>query len=178
MADLPSPTSPQHPDPTVAGSAKNTMADFPSPPSLLPDRGDDAREYRPLSPLAIIGFCVAAFYAAIMIIGGITALMSRSPLVIAPLIILPLPILAAILCYLARLQIVRSEGTRAGMALANWGWWLSVVLGLSYAVYYFGTHLAQTNQADRFANAWLALIREGKMNQAFLLTQDPAVRAT
>jgi len=178
MADLPTTPHEDQPGPKNTEDVRITTAPRPSPPSLPPEPVDEMLAYRPLSPLAIIGFCVALVYAAIIVVGGIAAFLTHSPLLLGPLTFVSLAFMAVILCGLAWLQITRSEGTRAGLALAKWGLGLSVIFGLSYSAFYLATYLALRNQADGFTQEWLTMIREGKMNQAFLKTQDPAVRAT
>jgi hypothetical protein len=93
-------------------------------------------------------------------------------------------VLGAVRAVAAGGRIRGSEGTLAGPALANWGWWLSIITGLGFAAFYGATVLAVTQQADNFLrvegpdSGFLPLLQKGKFDQAFLLTQPPSRRAT
>ena len=47
-------------------------------------------------------------------------------------------------------RVRNAEGTLAGMALARWGLWLSVLVGITYLVYTWVTGLALAKQASDF----------------------------
>src|SRR5262249_11986894 len=79
-------------------------------------------------------------------------------------------------CALAWLQVQRSEGTRAGGRLALWGMALGGFFGLSYAAYLVASYTAVEQQADAFATRWLDMIRSHQLDEAFVLTRDPAQR--
>jgi hypothetical protein len=154
------------------------MAESMPHPSLLPpDRDAELAAYRPVSALAIAGFAVAAFYAATVVIGGAAAFASHSPLLLGPLWCIGGPTVGALLCLAARWHIARSEGTRAGLALATWGWWLSIVVGLGYGAFYAAIYSSLRNEADDFTQKWLNLIKEGKIYHAFRLMQEPQIQA-
>src|SRR5437764_514906 len=87
--------------------------------------------YRPLSIWAIAGFAVAVLYAVLVVVGGLAGLILGSPLLLGTWGFL-LPIVSAAIAFVGRRQVAHSEGTRAGLKLAVWGWWLSVLFGLSY----------------------------------------------
>jgi hypothetical protein len=148
----------------------------PNPP-LIADRPTGLPDYRPLSVLALASFVIAAVYAAAVLVLGLVAFFSRSPLVLNAWTLV-FPVLAGVLAVLARLAINRSEGTRTGAALAKWGGRLSLVFGLVYLAYYLGAYLAVSIQADNFTRAWFDKVREGKINAAFLDTVEPLVRLT
>jgi hypothetical protein len=86
---------------------------------------------------------------------------------------LVLPVAAALVCYLARLQIQRSEGTLAGLGLTTWGLGLSLVFGLNYGAYRASTFFAVRQQASSFAEEWLGDVQQGNLGLAFLKTQPP-----
>src|SRR5262245_50233887 len=92
-------------------------------PAAVADPGADP-VYRPISVLAMIGLGVAILYAVIVIVGGFIAFRSGSPLLLGTLMSVGVPLVAFVLCALARWQIARSEGTRAGLPMAQWGLWL------------------------------------------------------
>jgi hypothetical protein len=137
----------------------------------------DTTVYRPLSGLAVASVALAGLYAVVILILGGLALYFGDPL---PLGILSLivPVTALGLGLIARMQIANSEGTRSGLALANWGCWLSLLVGLGYGAIYAGTYLALTWQVRSFGTEFFDLMRQGKINHAFLLTLDPEVRAS
>src|SRR5262249_22850490 len=91
-------------------------------------------------------------------------------------VIVALPAVGAILSLTAILLIGRSEGTLAGVRLAQWGWWLSVVFGLGYAAYYGATRFAVCLKAENFSRVWFDKLTQGKVNDAFVDTLDPALR--
>src|SRR5207248_7146645 len=109
----------------------------------------------------------AAVYALVVSVLSAVALSSGDPLPLGmPSLIVPAT--SAVLALLARRQVRRSEGTRSGAGLANWGWRLSLGFGLAYAAFYVGTYLAVSYQAESFAQRFLEEIRDGKVNHAFL----------
>jgi hypothetical protein len=131
--------------------------------------------YQPLSLLALASLVLAAGYALVLSGLGVVALVSGTTLFMG-LWSLVFPVLAALLASAARLQIRRSEGILSGQVLTTWAWWLSVLFGLGYTAYYFGTFFAVSWQAERFTQKWFAKLREGKVAEAFLETQEPAHR--
>jgi hypothetical protein len=139
--------------------------------------------YRPISLLAIGSLVAAGLFTAFVLVTGGVALFYGAPIYMPPWI-LGLAILGAILAAAAGWRIRGSEGTLAGQALANWGWWLSIISGLGYAAFYGATVLAITQQADNFLrveapdSGFFPLLQKGKVEEAFLLTQPPARRAT
>ncbi len=141
----------------------------------LPQRPSPSPSYRPLSVLALAALIVSAGYAVVVAFLTGAALVSGNPLVLSVWTLL-FPLAGAALAASARQQIRRSEGTLSGEGLATWGWWLSLLLGLGFGAYYFGTYLAVWQQANGFAQAWFENIRAGKTNEAFLSVVDPGQR--
>jgi hypothetical protein len=140
------------------------------PPTWSPPA---AETYRPLSSAALAGFALAVVYAVIVLVGWVVSLWVHSPWVL-PLPLFLIPVAAALLSWLARSQIQKSENTLAGLRLARWGIGLSVALGLSYLAYYTATYLAVRQQAGTFVEErWLKRIRDGEVEKAFLLTLPP-----
>jgi hypothetical protein len=151
------------------------MNDSPAPPP-----SGELTAYRPVSGMAVAGLGLAVLFALWVAIAGVIALRSGIPLLMNPASLL-LPLAAAVLSLAARLQIVRSEGTRVGLRLAHWGLGLSVVCGLGYGAWRAATELALRNQASEFTEAWLEQVGRGRTNEveacaAFWLTIDPARR--
>ena len=148
---------------------------------LAPDRGADEPVYRPLSLLALAGFLVAVLFTLIIAIGGLTAFLKGTPLLGTPIVALSwlLPLAGGLLSAVAWFRIQRSEGTRAGTALAVWGIRLCVLLGLGYWAYYAATRFAVCNQAEKFTTEWFATLSKGEpesVRAAFLGTQTPDKR--
>jgi hypothetical protein len=121
---------------------------------------------------ALAGFGLAVLYAVIVLGGGLFSLIFHTPWVL-PVWLFLLPVAAAALSWLARLQIQSAEDTLGGLALARWGLGLSLVLGLSYGAFYTATYFAVRQQASAFGNQWVGLMTEDKIDRAFLLTIPP-----
>ena len=131
--------------------------------------------YRPLSALALIAFATALIYA--ILVGGLAlvAFVTGKTLFLR-LWVLIFPVAAVACAVVAQRQIRRSEGTLSGGALATGAWWLGLVFGLGFLAFYAATYLAVWTQAKNFSEHWLNKLREGKVIEALLLTQEPAQR--
>lgn len=175
--DTPSPAAEK---PAQAESASQPAAgEYPrrvrTSPAVISDRPSEPATYQPMSALAIAGFLMAAIYALIIVFLGGAALYHRSPLLLGLWSLLPL--LSGALCLAAWGQIKRSEGTRAGLVLARWGLWSSLVFGLGYGAFYAATYFAVRAQSDDFTqDRFFNALKAGKVNAAFLATQDPSIR--
>src|SRR5262245_43288299 len=123
--------------------------------------------YRALSLLALAGFGLGAVYALSLIVLALVSFFARKPLFLSGLSFL-VPVLAVVLCVLASVRIRRSEGTLAGASLVHWGLVLSLLVGLGYGAYRAGMYFAIKQQAQRFTERWLELLREGDMARAGL----------
>jgi len=144
-----------------------------------PEGGSESTTYRPLSVLAIVGCALGVFYAGTVLIGGVSSFTAGTPLLLPTVLCVFLPLAGAGLSFAARRQIVRSEGTRAGLALTQWGWWLSIIFGLGYAAFYAATYLALRSQADVNAEKYFfEKLKQGKTHAAFWYTLDPSTRQT
>jgi hypothetical protein len=151
---------------------------YPSEPVLrAPEARADTEgpDYKPLALAAIVGFSLAVLYAAFLVLCWLAAWFTGKPLLMSPLTLV-LPLVAVAVCALAWLQVQRSEGTRAGGRLALWGMALGGFFGLSYAAYLVASYAAVEQQADAFATRWLDMIRSHQLDEAFVLTRDPAQR--
>ncbi len=141
-------------------------------PEYAPLPPGEPEAYQPLSMLAIAAFGVAALYAGIVVIGGLSAMLTQTRW-LWPLWTLVMPILAAGMGYLAHIQIRRSEGTQGGLKVASWAIGLSLSIGVIYGMYYLGTFFAVRAQAQSFADVWLKKIADGKIAEAFFETTKP-----
>jgi hypothetical protein len=133
-----------------------------------------ATPYRPLSALAVAGFGLAVLFAVVIAGMGVMALRTGKPLLIGWMLVVA--IAAAGLSLAGQIQVRRSEGTRAGLQLARWGWWLSLVFGLGYGAYLAATELAVRQQAREFSENWFDKLASGDKAQAFLWTLSPSQR--
>src|SRR5205823_2412931 len=96
------------------------------------------------------------------------------------------PIGAAVLSGLGLWEVYSSEGTRAGAALARWGLWISILVGVGYLTYELFTGLAVRQQANRFVmekdvdSGFLPRLQGSAIDlrTAFLLTLNAAERGT
>jgi hypothetical protein len=149
---------------------------------LTPEPSGDALVYRPLSGLAIAGLALSLVYTVMVVVSAAAALIEGAPFFLAGWTVL-LAVAGAGLSLLARWRIRTSEGTRAGLKVAQWGLWLSVVSGLGYTAYAMATAAAIKQQANRFLTepgedaGFFPHLQKGEVNAAFLLTQTPSRRS-
>lgn len=136
-------------------------------------RADDA-SYAPLSALAVGGFIVSGI-AAVLIIGTVAAGRASGKPAFHPWLLL-ICITGLIVSWLARRQVIGSEGASSGRGIAGAGIWLSVLAGGCYGVYLFAIDLALRNQATAFARQWFETAATGTAESAFLLTLDAPTR--
>jgi hypothetical protein len=119
-----------------------------------------ATAYRPLSGLALAGFGLALLFALTLLVAAAVALRSGAPLILHPSLLL-VPALIAGVCGLAWLRIVRSQGAQAGLKLAKAGLLITCVAVGAYLPWRIGKELAVQREAEAFADAWLAQVRQG-----------------
>jgi hypothetical protein len=131
--------------------------------------------YRPLSLLAVVGLGLAGAYAAVVVLGGLVALLQGNPWLM-PFWTILFPIAAAVLSLLGLLRVQRSEGTLAGEKAATWGLLLSALVGLSYWAYVGATYFAITREASKAGQDYLDKLAAGDVEGAFRLTLPPAER--
>lgn len=151
--------SPQHP--------------IPAAPPI--DSGPDDPVYKPLSVVAIAGFALACLYGIFLFICAFVAIYRGTPLLMSSFTLL-LPAAALLLSFLGYLEVQRSEGTRAGAALAVWGMTASALLGLAYVAYTAGSYLAVRQAADREIRQYLTHLLHGETDLAFRLSLQPSER--
>lgn len=120
--------------------------------------GDAA--YRPVSPLAVLGLVLAL----------------ASPLALVTAWLLPLPIVAAVVCWAATADVRRSEGTKTGRGIA--------LAGLAIALMVLGAMQGRDAVAQRLhadaaapvAKAFLENLRAGELAAAHELTLGRRLR--
>lgn len=127
--------------------------------------------YRPLSLLALASFALAVVYCLIVLVGGAISLFGHVPWLLPGWTFL-IPIAALILCWAARTRINNSEGTLSGLAFTTWGSRLAILVGLTYAAYYGFTFFAVRLQAVNCADGFFEKIKQGQIEQAFLMSQS------
>src|SRR5437870_3105325 len=115
---------------------------------LTPPSSIDQDVYRPVSGLAITGLALSILYAGLVLVSALADVVAGSGFFLGWAVLLA--ILGAGLSLVALGQIRRSEGTRAGFKVAQWGFWLSLVSALGYNGYVFVTGLAVKAQANHF----------------------------
>jgi hypothetical protein len=119
-------------------------------PSLSTAAESDIVGYSAISPAAIVALLLGV--ASIFAVGN--------------LLLLIIPALAVVAAGMALLQIARSEGGVSG----RW----AAIAGLSLALLFASTAVARSitrawhlrNEARTFANQWLQLVRQGRLEQA------------
>jgi len=131
--------------------------------------------YRRISGFAIAAVIVAGCYAFIVLVACISGLSKGTPVLMSPWLQF-LAVIGTGLALVGLVHVRRSEDTVAGAKLALWSLVISLFFGLSYGAYYVATYFAIRQQADDFTRRWFTKLEEGRLNHAFLDTQDPAVR--
>lgn len=152
------------------------MAETTSSPSL-PSTADPT-PYVPVSWMAVAAISASAAFAVTLVILAVVAFINKKPLLEEWL--LYLPVIAIVLSFAARRVIRNSEGTRTGENLANYAWWLALVLGLCYVAYWAAFDFAIRGEARSEAAKWMALVGKGTktdVEDAFKLTVPPGARS-
>jgi hypothetical protein len=124
---------------------------------------------------AVAGFVLAALYAVFLLVEGLASWAGGAPLLMSAYWLL-WPAAALVVSALAWVQVRRSDGTRAGGRLAVWGMLLSGFFGLGYGAYHAAAYLVMQQQAEALADRWINQIRDGQLDEAFLLTLPPGQR--
>jgi hypothetical protein len=131
--------------------------------------------YCPLSMLAVLGFGLAALYSAFMVLAALLALKNGSPMFWAPWTLF-LPVLPLLVSLAGYISVRRSENTRAGGSLAQYGMILSLLVGLSYIAYFAAVYFVIQAQSDAFAEKFFETLKNDDVDQAFLLGHLPEQR--
>jgi hypothetical protein len=131
--------------------------------------------YRRLSLLALGSLLIAVPFTGILAIQAIMCLRNQTPLLL-PVMVQLIPIVTAALAVVSLVLIRKSEGVLAGRKLALAALWICVLVCLAYWSYYAATYLAVRQQADKFVQAWMRKLAEGKVVAAFLDTMPPVPR--
>jgi len=129
----------------------------------------DSRRLFRLSGLALVGLLGLIGMISLVAFSG------SNPWVL-PFWTILLPLGTGVLCWMARVRIRASEGTLAGAELATWGLGLSLFFGLNYTAYLASNYFAIRQQAVDNTDRWIQLIRQNKLQEAFLLTQPVSAR--
>ena len=130
------------------------MAEPEVTPKLLASTTGNAEGYAPISWTAVASLAVAAAFLALLAWRAVVAFGDRQSLIEPRL--LAFPVAAVLLAFVARRQILGSEGTRTGLRYANAAWYVAAVGGLTYATYLFAIEFTISRDAKReflaFAN--------------------------
>src|SRR5262249_57105995 len=103
-------------------------------PPFPPAVAGDVIDYKPLSLLAVAGLAVAVVFTSVVLVSAVIALLKGEPFFLPEWIVV-VPLGAAVLSGLGLWEVSSSEGTRAGAALARWGLWISILVGVGYFTY-------------------------------------------
>jgi hypothetical protein len=131
--------------------------------------------YRPISGLALAALGVAAVFALSIGLIGLTAFFTEQPFFVGIWVVI-FPMAGLALAIAAQRRIRRSDGAMGGEGVAGWAWWLSVLFGLGFVAFYFGTYLAARRQAEDWNARWFKMVQENRLIDGFLMTLDPAHR--
>jgi hypothetical protein len=102
---------------------------------------------------------LAVLFVLVLTVATGSAWLAGVPLQL-PGVILLLPLVAVALSLAGRLQIARSEGTRAGLPLTSWGLGLSIVPALLFLTYSGVKDFAVGQEATAFTDDWFARLRQ------------------
>ncbi len=123
------------------------MAEPDVTPQLRASTSGNAEGYAPISWTAVAALAAAVAFAALTLVLAAFAAYKGQSLLEPGLLILPA--FAVLLSFVARRQILGSEGTRTGLRYANVAWYVAAVGGLTYATYLFAIEFAVRNDAER-----------------------------
>lgn len=138
----------------------------------------DPAGYAPYSITAILATILAGiFLLALLILGG-AALIGGQQLVEPLLLIMPVAVI--VLAFAARRQIANSEGTRVGLNLCNFSWWVAVLGGCGYAAYLVGRMIGVQQDTKDALVVWMTTLqkadpidtRNPDFHRAFQMTID------
>lgn len=115
--------------------------------------------YAPYSVTALLAVILAGLFLVVLLILGGAAFAGGQQLVEPLLLVLPAGIL--VLQFAARRQILNSEGTRAGLNLCNFAWWVGILGGCGYAAYLGGRMIGVQQDTKGAVVAWVALLEKG-----------------
>jgi hypothetical protein len=131
--------------------------------------------YRPISGLALAALAVSALFAVSISLLGLTAFFTGQSFFVGIWVVI-LPIVGLVLAVGAQRRIRRSDGAIGGETVAAGAWWLSVLFGLGFVAFYFGTYLAARRQADDWNARWFKTVQEDRLIDSFLMSLDPSHR--
>lgn len=118
----------------------------------------DPAGYAPYSITAILAAILAGiFLITILLLGG-AAMIGGQQLVEPLLLVMPAAVL--VLAFAARRQIYNSEGTRVGLNLCNFAWWIGVLGGCGYAAYLIGRMVGVQQDTKDALVQWMALVQK------------------
>ncbi len=123
-----------------------------------PSSSGDPAGYAPYSITSIIAAILAGIFLLAMVILGGAAMIGGQQLVEPLLLIMPAAIL--VLAFAARRQIHNSEGTRVGLSLCNFAWWVGVLGGCGYAAYLVGRMVGVQQDTKDALVKWMAAVQK------------------
>src|SRR5262245_50962820 len=144
-------------------------------PGTTADRPEDPAGYKPLALLAVLGLIISGTYGVFLLVWFLFSLLTRSPMLTLGLSLL-WPVIGILVSVFGWLQVQRSEGTKGGRGLAVWGILVGLLFGLGYAAYYLAGSLAINTQAEKPIRDWFDLVKNNKIEEAFLMTLPPEQR--
>ena len=144
----------------------------------VPAAAETELGYRPVSGLAIVGLAVGVLYAALMVANAVAGLVAGVPFFLSGWFLL-IPLVGIALAVVASWRINRSEGARAGKALARWGLVINGLCFLGLGAFSFGTSIAVRQQAEKVLIDFFTRLQEPDgLDLAFLMTREPDVRGS
>jgi hypothetical protein len=140
---------------------------------------NEPNTYAAYSLMSIIAVGVAGFFLVLLVVFGGLAILTKQQF-IEPLLLVP-AIAAFVLSYAARREIENSEGTKTGINLCDYAWWIAVVGGLVYTAYLIGRNYAVRDDVAAALKQWLQSAgkadivdtRNADFHRAFQQTMPP-----
>lgn len=144
-------------------------------PPMPVERNASEIDYLPVSNFAVAAIIVSGFSVLLLTITAVSAFIKKRP-ALDTIYLLFLSGLGLALSIIARLHIKRSEGTRTGLKVASVAWWLSVLGCAAFGAYYLASIMSLRQQSEATAMEWFDLLKQKKIDHAFVFTIEPTIR--
>lgn len=132
--------------------------------------------YKPISGLAVAALIAGIVTGLLLLAFGIAAMTSHRPFLNWFVLVLAFGALG--LAIAAKIQLARSEGTRAGGKVASLALFLNLALALGYMAYWFAIDFSVRGQSRDVADQFLGFLENGEPERAFRLTREPSQQKT
>jgi hypothetical protein len=104
-------------------------------------------------------------FLVLLIVLVLSSVNSRQPMLSYELLVLAAA--GVILAAIARSQVRNAEGTRTGLRLASYAWWVSMLGGAGFAAYLFANQWVLERKSGQTADDFFKELQAGRTQQAF-----------